>query len=861
LIKRLASSAGILLICLSAQAESITLDIRPGDPDNFVDTASSSKSLQVAVLTTQIADGESSDFDATTIDPQSVRFGPDQAAPDANYLPSALTDVDGDGDNDLSLNFPIPATGIACEETSAAITGSTYLSTVFSGSDSITTPDCPNCHAEEANYRETGKESYFVAEDSQLQVTEAAIYPAVALEENVSNGNLTLAGDGSFSYTPAADFFGLDKFSYRDANNTLTVVDLSVTNINDPPIADDDSASVAKKATLLRNAPGVLSNDRDVDGDALEALLMSSTSHGALNLNPDGSFEYIPGPDFPGTDSFVYRVTDGQSFSDGATVEITLPNVLLIMVDDMGQGDAQIYNPGSAIPMPNLTALAQAGIRFDNAHSATAACSPTRYSLLTGNYPYRGRRSSGVWKTLDPDTMIVPGQQTLGHTMQAANYRTAFIGKLHNGGAFWNEAGTDYTTVFTDVDFSRPFDRGPTQFGFDYSFLLPGGADRGPYSFFENDRLVRYDDSAQDFLPFGNAGDARAHLLAVSNNQNYNGGKVGIAGRAMDNYDSRKIGTILTSQALEFIDEHLADNRQQGAARPFFLYMATPEPHTPWTPPPVFNAAQPHDIDAGSPGTPIANATPVSERTDIVFETDVILGTLLAKLDDEGILNDTLIIFTSDNGVNNQLTQAGYDGTGERIESGPGGAQHINAQGVVDGVPLRGYKLQIYEGGHKAPMIMRWGDGTESGSVISPGRAVNQLIGSQDIMATLADIADVELAPNQANDSYSFWPILFKPSWRRIRDHMIVQGMSSQSTGESGGRALYKFDEYSNLWKLIVDSDWNDPLLNIEFAALYNLSLDPGESNNLINDPSAATQLATMSDEYVQLVSSDRTAN
>ena len=90
---------------------------------------------------------------------------------------------------------------------------------------------------------------------------------------------------------------------------------------------------------------------------------------------------------------------------------------------------------------------------------------------------------------------------------------------------------------------------------------------------------------------------------------------------------------------------------------------------------------------------------------------------------------------------------------------------------------------------------------------------------------------------------------------------MIVQGMSSQSTGESGGRALYKFDEYSNLWKLIVDSDWNDPLLNIEFAALYNLSLDPGESNNLINDPSAATQLATMSDEYVQLVSSDRTAN
>ena len=859
--KTLAISAGVLLICLSARADTIVIDIRPGESANFVDTAATNKSVQVALLTTQIAAGDETDFDAATIDPQSVRFGPDQAAPDANYLPFALNDIDADGDADLSLNFPIPATGIACEDTSAEIIGTTNVATVFNGSDSITTPDCPNCHPATATNRETGKESYFVSEDSQLQVAEAAAYPAVTLEQNASNGNLMLAADGSFSYTPSADFFGLDEFSYRDSNNTLTEVEISVAGVNDPPVAGDDMASIAKKATLKRNAPGVLSNDQDADGDGLEAVLASGASYGSLDLSPDGSFEYIPGPEFPGIDSFVYQVTDGQTFSEVATVTITLPNILLMMVDDMGQGDAQIYNPGSAIQMPNLTALAQAGLRFDNAHSTTAACAPTRYSLLTGNYPHRGRQPGGVWKTADPNTMILPGQQTLGHTMQAANYRTAFIGKLHNGGAFWNEAGTGYATDFADIDFSRPFDRGPTQFGFDYSFLLPGGTDRGPYSFFENDRMVRYDDFAQDFLPFNTAADARTHLVPVSNNQNFNGGKVGIANHAMDNYDSRKIGTILTHQALEFIDQHIADNRQQGISRPFFLYMATPEPHTPWTPPPVFNAANPQNIDTGSPGTPIANSTPISERTDMVFEADVVLGTLLSKLDEEGLLNDTLIIFTSDNGVNNQLTQPGYDGIGERIETGPDGVQHINAQGVVNGVPLRGYKLQIYEGGHKVPMIMRWGDGTASGSVIQPGGVSNQLIGSQDIMATLAEIAGVSLPANQANDSYTFWPILYKPAWRQIRKHLIVQGLSSQAAIESSGRALYKQDLYGNLWKLIIDSDLNDPLLDIEFAALYNLSLDTGEANNLINDPSAAGQLAAMSEEYLQLINADRTTN
>jgi len=854
-------AVGALFASLASNAGIVAIDVRPGDATNFVDTTSTNKTIDVVLLTTSIAEGDATDFDATLIDPASVLLGSGLATPDANYLPAAVGDVDGDGDEDLNLTFAIPQTGILCEDSTVELAGELYSGDPISGSDLVTTPDCPNCHDEPANYREPDGEAFFVAEDSILTITEPAPGGFTALENDAANGLLSLAPDGAFSYTPEPNFFGLDNFSYRDDSGTVSSIRISIESVNDLPIATTDTFSVVRGAQITRSAPGVMANDSDIESTTLTATLISGTTQGTLEFADDGSFSYTPNADFSGHDSFSYQVSDGIAASDTATVDIILPNILLILVDDMGQGDAPIYNPDSAIPMPNLTALANAGIRFDNAHAPAASCSPTRYSLLTGNYPYRGRKPSGVWKSFDPDTMIIPGQQTLGHTLQAANYRTGFIGKLHNGGAFWNEAGTAYTRAFDERDFTRSFDRGPTQFGFDYSFLLPGGVGTGPYSYFENDRLVRYDEATSQFLPFETSDDARLHLVSVTNNQPFNGGLISKGGKAMDNYDSRQVGPTLTNRAVAFIDQHLETNDQQGTNRPFFLYMATPEPHTPWTPPPVFNSANPTDIEIGSPGTPIENATVISERTDTVYETDVILGTLVAKLDDEGLLNNTLIIFTSDNGPNSQLTQPTYSGIGQRIETGPGGDQHINAQGAADGVPLRGYKLQIYEGGHKTPLVMRWGDGTEEGSVIQPGSANTQIIGLQDMMATLADLTGVALAADQANDSVSYRPILINPGSLQMREHMIIQGMSSEDTYGLAGRALYERDQSSNLWKLIVDSDLENPQLGIQFAALYNLTLDPGETNSLLDDPTAEAQLIKMSEDYLTLISLDRTAD
>ena len=852
--------AGILSASLTSQAGPVKVDVRPHDPTNFVDTTSAHISVEVAVISTSLVQGDAADFDATQVDPTSVRFGSGLAAPDSNYLPTAVQDVDGDGDADLNLTFSIPQTGITCEDTTVNLAGQLYSGSPVSGIDAITTPDCPNCHDEPNNYRESADERFFVTEDGSLNITEPAASGLTSLQSDVVNGTLDLHPDGSFSYTPDPDFSGLDNFSYRDNLYTEYTISISVQPANDPPVATADTFSIPHGGSITRYAPGVLANDSDVENDYLTATLVSSTSHGTLDFSNDGSFSYTPNEEFAGHDSFSYRIDDGVASSDTAVVDITLPNILLLMVDDMGQGDAPIYNPGSAIPMPNLAALANAGFRFENAHSSDASCSPTRYALLTGNHPYRGRKPTGVWKTFDPETMIVPGQQTLGHTLRSADYRTAFIGKLHNGGAFWNAAGSGYSRDINEIDFTRPFDKGPTQFGFDYSFLLPGGVGTGPYAFFENDRMVRYDTATGGFTPFEVLAEARGHLVSVTNDQPFNGGLIGKGGNAMDNYDSRQVGPILASRALSFIDQHLIDNEQQNTNRPFFLYMATPEPHTPWTPPPVFNAGNPTEVEASAPGTSIENATAISARTDVVYETDIILGTLIAKLDDAGLLNNTLIIFTSDNGPNAALAQSGYDGTGQRVETGPGGAQHLNAQGVQNGIPLRGTKLQIYEGGHKVPLVMRWGDGTDEGSVLQPGRTVTQMIGLHDLMATLADLAGVELPADQANDSISYRPILLKPVWRKMREHLIIQGMSSNQVAGMGGRALYEVDEYGNRWKLIVDSDVEDPRLNIQFAALYNLTLDPGEANNRLDDPTAAEQLAAMSQEYLNLISLSRTA-
>jgi arylsulfatase A-like enzyme len=555
------------------------------------------------------------------------------------------------------------------------------------------------------------------------------------------------------------------------------------------------------------------------------------------------------------------------------------PNVILILVDDMGHGDCQAYNPGSAIDMPHVEALAGAGIRFTNAHSGAALCAPSRYSVMTGNYSYRGRKDKGVWPAYDPQTMVIPGQLTLGQLMRTAGYGTAIFGKLNNGGAFWNIAGTGYTSTHTEIDFTRPFDRGPTDpvegLGFDYAFNLLVGIQAKPYAFFENDRLVRYDSLLGTFAPFATSQDAQDAFVSVTQGQTYNGGKIGKAGYAMDNYDSRAAGPFLTSKALAFIDSHLQANAAAGTDDPFFLYYAAQAAHSPYTPPPNFNPGNPTDVGNTSDptGVPVEGATPISPRTDMIYESNVVLGELMAKLQAEGILANTMIIFTSDNGAAKAGTWTGTqfysekmgDYGGDRIETGLGGDEHVNAQGEIDGVAFRADKGEIYEGGHRVPLIVRWGDGTPGGSRIAPGSVTGQMTGLQDIMATLAALTGQSLEADQACDSFSMLPVILgqRSEDDPARDNMIIQGRQPDSATagyDDLGRCLYEYDGNGVLWKLVLGVHATDHTTGYQAFELYNLSADTGETVDLYDDPAQQDRVAAMTQRYEDLILAGRTA-
>jgi arylsulfatase A-like enzyme len=517
------------------------------------------------------------------------------------------------------------------------------------------------------------------------------------------------------------------------------------------------------------------------------------------------------------------------------------PNVVLLLADDLGFGDSRAYNPDSAISMPNLEALAESGMRFTNAHSPAAICAPSRYGVLTGNYAFRGRHDIGVWSAY-AEPMVLPGQETLGDAFRAAGYRTAMFGKLNNGGRFHSVSGTGYAEEFAEIDFTRPFDGGPLQMGFDESFLLPVGIQRTPFAFFANDRLVR-GDGRGGFKPFTDPGAARAAFVHFPRRASFNGGRIPKPGHAMADYDSREVGPILAARAAAFLERALRPS-ESGEREPFFLYYAAQAAHGPWTPP------------AQLMGTRIGGATRISARADMIFEIDVVLGVIVERLRRAGALGDTVIVVTSDNGV--PASGAISEGPAER-----GGPVHRNGQGVVDGVPLRMHKGSIYEGGQRVPLVVRWGDGSRACSPIAPGSTSGQLVGLQDLLATLAGIAGFRPAADQALDSRDLRPILFdrQPEGVALRDHLIVQSKEGASLGSGGkhfARALYEPDADGRLWKLVVSVDTEHPDRDVVARELYELSADPGESRDRFADAEAQPRLAAMTARYRSLVTSAR---
>ncbi|MHC4441405.1 MAG: sulfatase family protein [Planctomycetota bacterium] len=462
-----------------------------------------------------------------------------------------------------------------------------------------------------------------------------------------------------------------------------------------------------------------------------------------------------------------------------------LPNIVFILADDMGYGDLACQNPETKIPTPNLDRLANQGMRFTDAHSPSAVCSPTRYSILTGRYCWRSRLKRGVlWCWNKP--LIEPNRLTVGQLLKDAGYKTACIGKWHLG---WNWPLKEGTTINrkssgTSVDFTKPIGGGPLTVGFDYYFGddVPNFP---PYCYIENHRTIGIPTLIKPDSMHGQPG-------------------IMLKGWQLD-----AVMPAITRKAVDYIDNRAKD----APAQPFFLYFALTAPHTPIAPAKEFQGKS----QAGPYG-------------DFVFQVDHTVGEILRALKRTHLTDNTLVIFTSDNG------SPGRDGTDMA-----GKFNSVRRYGHNPSRPWRGIKADAWDGGHRVPFIARWP------GKIPAGQVNDELICHVDFMATVADILNKKLPADAAEDSYSLLDVLQgKQLTKPLREAVIHHSSHGLFCVRQGK------------WKLILGlgaGGFSGPIRKPKptepKGQLYNLSSDPAEQNNLYDaHPEVVQKLTGILERY-----------
>jgi arylsulfatase A len=444
------------------------------------------------------------------------------------------------------------------------------------------------------------------------------------------------------------------------------------------------------------------------------------------------------------------------------------PNILYILADDLGYGDVSTFNPKSAWQTPNLDRLAREGIAFTDAHSASSLCTPSRYALLTGRYAWRGSLKQGVLQGYG-SPLIEAKRPTVASFLREHGYTTAMFGKWHLG-LEWTRTGPKPE----DVDFAKPIGGGPTAHGFDRFFGISASLDMPPYVWIENDRVTA--------IPTATVGDSPVPKLFRS-------------GPIAADFRMEDVQPRLTEKAIAYLKE-------RGAAhdgKPFFLYLPLAAPHTPILPTREFDGK-----------------THATSYGDFVLQVDADVGRILATLEANGLVKNTLVIFTSDNG----------------FAPAANVPQHAKAHHDPSG-GLRGYKSDLFEGGHRIPFIARWP------GVTPAGRRNADPIEQLDLFATCADLLGVKLADDAAEDSVSMVALLRgeKP------------GASSRANLVSHS-AEGRFAIREGQWKLLLwpgSGGWSSPtpapsqwlktdatdLSSLPPFQLYDLSADLGEKNNV----------------------------
>lgn len=455
------------------------------------------------------------------------------------------------------------------------------------------------------------------------------------------------------------------------------------------------------------------------------------------------------------------------------------PNIVLIYVDDLGYGDLGSYG-AVEITTPHLDRLAEQGVRFTNGYSTSATCTPSRYALMTGTYPWR-RQGTGI---LPGDAaLIVPQDKaTIATVLRDAGYKTGVVGKWHLG-----------LGESVDKNWNSAIKPGPLEVGFDYSFIFPATADRVPTVFIENHQVVGLEKDDPIHVSYtekiGNepTGKENPELLKMPSSPNHghdntiiNGiGRIGfMEGGHKARWVDEELSLTFLSKAKNFIEENKSD--------PFFLFFALTEPHVP-----------------RMPATMFKGQSKLGYRGDAIKQLDWTVGEIISELEKLKLDDNTLVIFTSDNGP---VLDDGYvDGAVDQLNGHkPAGA-------------LRGGKYSIFEAGTRMPWIV-WGKGVEKNKVSEA------LISQVDLLASLAELVD-SARPKEARDSKAMSKVLLG-TVDEGREYVIQH---------AGTLAIRKGD-----WKYIAPSNGRayNKLTDIELGnlpedQLYNLSEDPGETKNL----------------------------
>lgn len=449
------------------------------------------------------------------------------------------------------------------------------------------------------------------------------------------------------------------------------------------------------------------------------------------------------------------------------------PNIIFILADDLGYGDVKCFNPEGKISTPHIDQLAAEGMKFTDAHSSSSVCSPSRYSILTGRYPWRTKLQSGVLWGYSPN-LIEPSRLTVPSFLKENGYYTACIGKWHLGmdwplkkdtlnsqATLIPPSGNPLIRSGWEVDYAAPITNGPNSIGFDYFYGISASLDMPPFVFIENDHVVEIPTLTKIFVR---------------------------AGPASEDFEAVNVLPVAIKKAEQLIISKATSKD------PFFLYLTFPSPHTPIVPSKDFK---------GKSG--------VTDYGDYVMETDWGVGRVMAVVDSLGLAENTIFIFSSDNGFA-PYVQSTYHFDVERL-------------GHFPSYIFRGYKSDIWDGGHRIPTIVRWPARVQKGSTCS------ELVSLTDLMATCASLLQKKLPENCAEDSYSILPYLLgNKTPEKVRQSLV--------TASVGGN----FSIQKGKWKLIFcpgSGGWESPNNKDAFreglplVQLYNMETDVSEKINL----------------------------